>query len=1039
MGGNQVKATHYPLLHVEPLTLSSQESQERRFRKQLPRQLGSMLLADWVRLKRREQDVITKGKLVVSEGRIPPEIVKELEMYMKSASKKPYIKYHPKIIAPKAKARPRLKGPRLTQTAARRIQDSYDKREREQQEKQEKQEKATQKRGKSRLSVRSHGWTDQDTSRASRRTTPQQQTRASSLPPTITLSLQSITTAESSGIGMSRASSLTSVSSIRHKKPFFTRQRVSSYSSEAKPVSSRFLRPPQPSVTHGTRRKSSGSDKVTAVKRLQVLSEYKGQSLDADDTGGENPRPVQQRSGKRKSPLMVKHSSPIGHSPTTENDTKGKQRWKTALRQSFQQVMQQKARKQTGPINTKQVNKQQRTSTTKEDLDPQMGHSGSMEVKHSTLHNQQQQGNHHPKPQGDGEVTLHVPESGRRASNSSQGEDQRSVSSMDKKEQGSQTRLSGPPRPRRLLLLRPGKNKVKQEEEQKEEPQGQQKPGFSVLPKKINPKEKWKRLLGINKKDTKSKDQEEVKTSVTSNQYRIIGQPLHATPDVPRRGSTDVNTEHTSGQRRHSQPIGGFPNQGENPESISPSDPHHLTTGGERIIRVSRHSSPIDGGEMIVEQQTMRRPVQQQTHQVSTSYEVEPHQHRRSSSGYQVAEDQGHQSQGDNALVMNSSNAGYSETVLIHNGSRRSSGEQGIVESDGHQGKLNELHQSDDQSAGWPGRGVEGRSSNPEERMAVRPLGTVDQGRIVEALGSRRPGSFAGRGQELIYERGPMSAMSLDHGIHHAPLESRLVTERGSPDRIRQRDSLIEYGSHEHPVEILHGEAPIRATERIHRGGIVERVHRDSSTERLHRNSLERGRRESLVEYQRLDGPMDRVRPDVPGRGAVVLGERNGDRMLPRVTHERPYFQGRLDRGYSYDGQDGRGRQYQERRYTVGTVEPSYLGAYTERQIVGRLSEPDSSRMYSGRIPYSRALDSEPARSRSIDYESARPYSEGDFPARVMDHESAKVYAERLVAGGRVRGTEDHDMRERAGPYRDAVITQHSTIASAPLVDHRSL
>ena len=221
-----------------------------------------MLLADWVRLKRREHEVITKGKVVLDEGGAPPEIVKELEMYMKSASKRIHIKYHPKI-APKPKNRFRLKGPRLTQTAARRIQDAYDRKEKEQQE-QQRRERIAQKRDKSRLSVRSQGWAEQGTSRASKRTPTgrlkqQEQKRASSLPPTSTLSLQSITTAESSGIGMSRASSLTSVASIRHKKTFFSRQRVSSYSSVTTPVASRLHRPPlHGSLNSRTRRRTPG-------------------------------------------------------------------------------------------------------------------------------------------------------------------------------------------------------------------------------------------------------------------------------------------------------------------------------------------------------------------------------------------------------------------------------------------------------------------------------------------------------------------------------------------------------------------------------------------------------------------------------------------------------------------------------------------------------------------------------------------------------------------------------------------------------------
>ena len=743
---------------------------------------------------------------------------------------------------------------------------------------------------------------------------------------------------------------------------------------------------------------------------------------------------------------MVKHNSPSGPNPSTESGAAGKQRWTTTLRQSFQQVMKQRPRKQTGPIKGKQADKQQRTTKTKDNIEPQMGHSANMEVKQVTPRNQREAEMRHSrsKLQSDGDVTLQVPDNMQRASPSSQG----SASSRDKKEQGSQTRLSGPPKPRRLLLLRSGKNKVKQEEQQKDEPRGQQTAGCNVLPNKINSKEKWKRLLRINKKDSKDKDHEERKTSerktsVTSNHYQVRGQRLKSSPDVTRRASVDVDMERGSGQRRHSQPVTGYPNQAENLESISPTDPHHLA-GSERIIRVSRHPSLTDGGEVILEQQTVRRLVQQQPHQASTSYEVEPHQYHRSGKRYQLTEEQLHQSQGDNTLVISSSD----EPVLSRGGSRRSSGERGVGESDSHQGRFSESQlPGDDQSAGWSGRGVttqhnrsvEEGSPNPEEQMAVRSSGMVDQGRIVETQGSRRPGSFAGRGQDLIHDRGRMSAISLDHRILQAPLDPRLVSERGSPDRVHQRDSFIEFGRHEHPVEVLHGEAPIRATERIHRGSIVERGIRDSSTERQHHSALvERGRRESLLEYPRLDGPIDRVRPDVSGRGAT-LGERNGDRMLPRVTQDRAYLQGRLDRGYSYEAQEERrGKQYQERRYTVGTVEPSYLGAYTERQIIGRLSEPDSSRIYSGRFPYSRTLDSDPVRSRSIDYELSRPYSEIDYPGRIVDHEAAKIYAERLVAGGRMRSTEDYDLRERGGRFKDAVITQHS-VASTPLVDHRSL
>ncbi|MPC14911.1 hypothetical protein E2C01_007689 [Portunus trituberculatus] len=618
MGGNQVKAaTRSPLLHVESVTLTSEENHERRFRKKLPRRLGSMLLADWVRLKRRELEVITKGKVVLDEGRAPPEIVQELEMYMKSASKKIHIKYHPKI-APKPKNRFRLTGPRLTQTAARRIQDAYNRREKEQQQ-QQKRERLAQKREKSRLSVRSQGWTEQGTSRSSKRTrtgrlSQEEQKRASSLPPTSTLSLQSITTAESSGIGMSRASSLTSVASIRHKKTFFSRQRVSSYSSVTTPVASRLHRPPLPgSLNSRTRRRTPGMRSGAFMNWIctGLVVPPVGQSSDTDDTGGQNLRLAKQRSGRRASPLMVKHNSPSGHNPTPERGAAAKQRWTVALRQSFQQVMQQKERKQTGSTKTRQANMQQKTTKRKENLEPQRSHSGNLDMKQVTSVNHQEVERHQEKLKKDGEVTLQVPDTMHRASPSSLGS-----ASSDKKEQGSQTRLSGPPKPRRLLLLRPGKNKVKQEDQQKSPVQ--QKAGCSVFPNKINPKEKWKRLLRMNKKDTADKEHEEQKGSITSNNYQVRGQRLQSSPNVRRRASVDVNMQRSSGQRRHSQPMTGLASEAENPESISPADPQHFA-GTERIIRVSRHPSPNDGGEVIIEQQMVRRVVPQQ----STTYEGE--------------------------------------------------------------------------------------------------------------------------------------------------------------------------------------------------------------------------------------------------------------------------------------------------------------------------------------------------------------------------------------------------------------------------------
>lgn len=754
--------------------------------------------------------------------------------------------------------------------------------------------------------------------------------------------------------------------------------------------------------------------------------------MDADDSGGERLQPAQQRGSNRASPQPEKRVSPSGRSPPTRSGAAGKQRWKVALRQSFQQVMQQKVRRPTGLLNT-QGKKEQRMTKTKDNAEPPLIHPLNVEVKQAVPQIHKQAMKQQAELQGDGEVTTQGPGSDQRASPPQ--DDQL----KEKKEQGSQTRLSGPPRPKRLLMLRPGKNKVKQEEGQQEEPRGQQPSGCGAFQNKINSKEKWKRLLRMKRKDSKDNQQRERAGSLTTSQDQGRGHSLKSSQSGPRRASTDAIVEPGNEQRRLSQPAGGWENQ-EN-QNINSEDPYP-SRGGERIIKVSQHQTPIDGGE----------PGQQQHLQGSTSYEVETQQYRRPSTRHQLAEEQLHQSQGETVAVI-TSEAGYSEVILSRGASRRSSEERGMIESGVEPGRITELPiQSDEQSAGFPGMNAEGRraslvrSSNLEEQITVRPLGIVEQGRIVEAQGARRPESYAGRRQDGGHDRSRMSAISLDHGLLQAPLEARLVTERGSPDRMRhhtsldriQRDPAIEHSRHEHPIEVLHGEAPVRATERIHRGSIVERPPRDSSTERLHINSL---RHESLVEYPRLDGPVDRVRPDVTGRGAGLM-ERNGDRLLPKVTQDRAYLPpARLDRGYSYDPQDDRrGRQYQERRYTVGTIEPSYLGGYSERHIYGRLSEPENSRLYSSRVAYSRALDSEAIRSRSIDHELARAYSysESDYPGRVIDHEQAKIYAERLVADGRPRGIEDYEVRDRGGRYRDAVIAQHS-IASAPLADHRSL
>lgn len=243
MGSNQVKvAAISKLLPQESIALSSQDDQERKISKGGPRRLGSMELSQWILMKRREQDILKKAQKAVNDGAAPREILEKVEKYITKESKKPCIKYHPKIVGKKPK-RPRIKPPRLTNTAARRIQDAIERREKERQ--QEKKTNTFRKQAKSQVNVRSQGWTNSAPLEASRKAeiAKKRRQRSSSVPPTSTLSLQSITTAESSGIGMSRASSISSVVSTK-QKPYYTRQRVSKYTTNPG-QNTVVLRPPQ--------------------------------------------------------------------------------------------------------------------------------------------------------------------------------------------------------------------------------------------------------------------------------------------------------------------------------------------------------------------------------------------------------------------------------------------------------------------------------------------------------------------------------------------------------------------------------------------------------------------------------------------------------------------------------------------------------------------------------------------------------------------------------------------------------------------------
>lgn len=234
MGNKQNKATPSPMLKVESRALSCFDEQERP-RKGIPRRIGNVLLTRWIELKRREKAVLEKARRAVTNGHAPPSILEEFENDLKEEESQHRVKYHPRLLAnilvrkakPRPRSRARLRVPKLTTTAARRIHQSFLRRDRERQREEQERREASE-RTRSRVSLRQQAWTDtMPRKAASSATSRATQTIAQPLPFSRDISLRSFRTAESSGIGMSRASSMTSIASSR-PRALYTRERVSS-------------------------------------------------------------------------------------------------------------------------------------------------------------------------------------------------------------------------------------------------------------------------------------------------------------------------------------------------------------------------------------------------------------------------------------------------------------------------------------------------------------------------------------------------------------------------------------------------------------------------------------------------------------------------------------------------------------------------------------------------------------------------------------------------------------------------------------------
>ncbi|KAK7085782.1 hypothetical protein SK128_012721 [Halocaridina rubra] len=248
MGNTEKKPSPPPLIPIEPRVLSCSDVQERRLRKSLPKRLGSMLLSQWILLKRREQGILERAKKAVLEGKAPSSFLEEIKQYLDKSNKKRKIKYHPKIldvIFPKRKLlkKPGLRLPKLTNTAARRLQHSF--RIQDSQKIQQKQlgdgsplenrRKSLVRNnvpGSKRSSARPLAWSEKKESTATYRVKPITSTfKKPKMPrdvksPTQDLSIQSASTNETFGPSRSRASSVSSVTYSIHKI-LYNRRRVS--------------------------------------------------------------------------------------------------------------------------------------------------------------------------------------------------------------------------------------------------------------------------------------------------------------------------------------------------------------------------------------------------------------------------------------------------------------------------------------------------------------------------------------------------------------------------------------------------------------------------------------------------------------------------------------------------------------------------------------------------------------------------------------------------------------------------------------------
>ncbi|XP_071551613.1 uncharacterized protein [Panulirus ornatus] len=1063
MGSNQVKTAPSPLLPVVSRAISYQDDQERRLRRGVPRRLGSMVLSNWIQMKRREQALLQKAQIAVEEGRAPPEVLQKVEKYMTKETKTNHIKYHPRLLNRKPN-RPRLKAPKLTNTAARRIQESYQRREKEQQEA----AKASKRKVKSRVSVRSQVWTtDSAPSDISRRTQIKRgpgPKRAMSLPPSSTLSLQSITTAESSGIGMSRTSSMTSVASSRQKS-LYTRQRVRSLSEEGdgfREVPGRHVR------RRITRSRSNSVDirhQGEATRRHKCHESQKNSRQEQQEQDKQQLKhktrtqqvsqqiPAQQKVNRQQQPRQRAHHEDKDHQNLQQKDDEGQQ---SHLQPSQQQSPpQQHDEQHPSQLQVKEY-QQPEIQVTKEE--PSRDQSSQLEEN-----KQQQPPPHHQV-------------------NEAKPPQQRQQPRTEKKDQGSQTRLSGPPRPRRLLLTHHIRKRTRSPPDRQEQLSQIQPRTHSSragptqrhhLDQRSDSEQQEEQLVvrethpsgtfRSEKQDQRqqtatilieTQQEQELKLTSSSQDHRTrphhsLQSPQQVSEDERQRLYTDLDDLEEGRQqkrvprmgRRHSNQIEILDNCGE--------EIRHQETRKMEIVQISRHQIQVHhsqfDGDPQPQQENEPQRLDQQRHQSLEREENPVHQQTPQEDQSQPSEEKAILPKEEPQVApqvapQEEEIPNQAETMErkqeVATGQTRWRGlfkqlreskfagnSKGLGKGRQKKSLTQSTEGSSDESQGRTQTGTSSTQEHADESQGLRYLGkSVEQSATVESQGGGRPGKFSqhGRRQRTSLDRW-RAAAALNRRRNKATPEqetpeataegrrSKQSMDRSSNERERQQQPL-ERVHHEALVERAHYEPPMERgrlvppVELVQREPSIERVehlrHEQSTTRFHHDIPMDRFRRDPSLERFQRESSIIRVR-----RAPLVeysRHETSTERLPPppsTVTMERVRHEPMIEHSRT-ESPTHQGRMvYMERGRNRLSPERGQMRTYYTRS---HSTEPSERRYTAETLEpgYIRSYQERRYIGGSADQTGA--VSESGYTTRPLEPSYMRTYSDNSYSGGRL-------------------------------------